>query len=332
MISYMRVATVGPLNPDDFADNVTDTLRRMGHEVLPLGAARPPLPSKRLTSAAGMLSDRVRQIDALRQKEMRYLIEEWRPEVVISTDRRLHPITIKSIHAVGAKVGLWFPDSTATMSNHAFFLAGFDRIYLKNPHLARDLANIQGLPVYHLSEAANSSWHRSTREYGTEPSVVMAGNVHPTRALLLDRLIRDGVPIKIYGVGIMPSWIELPRVRAACTETYLARQNKADTFRSARAVLNNLHPAEAAGMNCRLFEAAGSGAAVVSEIRPGLSDLFVQDREVFSFASYDQLLTILRRLLEDPKIGRPVADAAAERTHRDHTYEKRLDRILGDLS
>jgi hypothetical protein len=38
-------------------------------------------------------------------------------------------------------------------------------------------------------------------------------------------------------------------------------EEKARVFRSAAAVLNNLHPAEISGVNARLFEAAGSGAA-----------------------------------------------------------------------
>jgi spore maturation protein CgeB len=98
------------------------------------------------------------------------------------------------------------------------------------------------------------------------------------------------------------------------------------------AVLNNLHPAEDAGMNCRLFEAAASGAVVVTEERVGLRDLFAPGEEVLTFDTYDGLVTTLRGLLGDSAVGLPVADAAASRAHREHTYEHRLTSILDDLT
>lgn len=323
----MKIAVAGPRNPDSFADNVGDTLKRMGHDTHMLGAARPPLRIQRASNLIGILSDHGRSIDRARQRRMVADVQRLRPELFITVDRRIHPSVIDAVHAGGGRAVLWFPDHTSTMGNHDMFLAGYDRIYLKNPRLADDLAKIEGLPVSHMSEAANSAWHRSRVEYGTERVIVMAGNVHPTRAVLLDRLIGDGIPVRIYGRP-MPSWINLPRVRAAHTRQYLSRQEKADTFRSARAVLNNLHPAENAGMNCRLFEAAASGAAVVTQNRTGLSDLFSIGQEVIGFESYAELRTHLWTLLESPEAGRSLADAAAVRAHGDHTYEVRLGEIL----
>ena len=326
----MKIAVVGPIGQDSFADNLINTFGRMGHEVKALGATRPPLPIRRVNSLVSLLSDGLRSIDGYRQRSMAETVTEFRPDLLLTIDRRLHPVVIDAAHSVGAKVALWFPDATSTMGNHDMFLAGYDRIYLKNPDLVRDLAGIQGLPVKHLPEAANSSWHRSELPYGTVSEVVMAGNAHPTRAVLIDRLIGDGIPVRLYGAPT-PGWVDFPRVHSAHTGRYLAGQEKADVFRSARAVLNNLHPAEAAGMNCRLFEAAAAGAAVVVEHRPGLDDLFDVDREVFGFSSYEELITTLRTLLDSPEAGRPVADAAAARAHRDHTYELRIDSILADL-
>lgn len=254
----MKIAVCGPSEPDAFADNVADTLRRMGHDVHSLGAARPPMRVRQLSNLVELLADNRRAIDKFRQRRMVKRVQEIRPDILLTIDRRLHPTVIKAAHQVGAKVALWFPDHTGTMANHDMFVAGYDRIYLKNPVLVDQLRDVQGLPVRYMPEAANSSWHRSILPYGAERAVVVAGNIHPTRALLLDRLVGDGIPVRIYGAAL-PSWIDFPRLREAHTGEYIARQRKADVFRSAVAVLNNLHPAEDAGMNCRLFEAAASG-------------------------------------------------------------------------
>lgn len=327
----MRIAVSGPMDADSFADNVVDTLRRMGHDVYPLGPARQGARLRKLSNIVEVISDHERRLDSVRQRSMRERVAQLAPDLLLTVDRRLDAEVIKAAQRAGTRVALWFPDHTGTMANHDMFLAGYDRIYLKNPVLARDLATIQGLPIRHLPEAANSRWHvASSLPYGGDAHVVMAGNVHPTRALLIDRLIGDGIPVSIYGAP-MARWIDMPRVRASHTGQYLAREDKARVFRSARAVLNNLHPAESAGMNCRLFEAAGSGAAVLTEDRPGLRDLFVPGKEVFAYSSYDELLGTLRQLLGDDGKGASVGDAAALRTHGQHTYEHRLATILEDL-
>jgi spore maturation protein CgeB len=286
---------------------------------------------RQLSNLVELLADNRRAIDKFRQRRMVKRVQEIRPDILLTIDRRLHPTVIKAAHQVGAKVALWFPDHTGTMANHDMFVAGYDRIYLKNPVLVDQLRDVQGLPVRYMPEAANSSWHRSILPYGAERAVVVAGNIHPTRALLLDRLVGDGIPVRIYGAAL-PSWIDFPRLREAHTGEYIARQRKADVFRSAVAVLNNLHPAEDAGMNCRLFEAAASGAVVVTEERVGLRDLFAPGEEVLTFDTYDGLVTTLRGLLGDSAVGLPVADAAASRAHREHTYEHRLTSILDDLT
>ena len=71
------------------------------------------------------------------------------------------------------------------------------------------------------------------------------------------------------------------------TGRYLACDEKARIFRSAAGVLNTMHPAEVAGVNARLFEAAGRGAAVLTEFRQTVPDLFDIGSEILTF--HDQL-------------------------------------------
>ena len=326
----MRVMVVGPLGPDDFADNVQETLSRMGHEVHAVGAARPKLPLRRVDTFINLVSEHTSAVDRYRQTVLAHAVERIRPDILLTTDRRLHRSVVDAAREHGARTALWFPDHVATMQRHEMFLNGYDRIYLKNPVLVENLRSIYGLPVRYLPEACNSGWHRSGSEYGLDQSIVMAGNIHPTRAQLIKRLLAAGFPVQIYGAPIS-SWVQTPDLLAAHTGRYLARGGKAEVFRRARVVLNNLHPAEYGGANCRLFEACGSGALALTEVRPGLRELFDLGQELDTFTSFDELKEKLGWYLADPEGGRNMADRAAKRAHCEHTYEHRLTEILEDL-
>jgi spore maturation protein CgeB len=93
-----------------------------------------------------------------------------------------------------------------------------------------------------------------------------------------------------------------------------------------------MHPAEIEGVNLRLFEAAGCGAAVLTEFRPTLPDLFSTGDEVLAFRDFEELIIQARGLLEDGGLSAKLGDAAAARAHADHTYEKRLAVLLEKLA
>ena len=103
-------------------------------------------------------------------------------------------------------------------------------------------------------------------------------------------------------------------------------------FRSAIGVLNSIHPAEIVGVNARLFEAAGSGAAVLTEYRPVVPDLFAVGDEVLAYRDFDELVDQAARLLNEPGLTARLGDSATKRAHREHTYERRLTTILEHIS
>lgn len=324
----MRIVVIGPLTPDTFADNVADTLARMGHEVLAAGPARRQVSQNRLQNGLEVLSDKLARIDLAQQSHLTRAIYRFDADLVISVDKRLRPPIVNAIRTQ-APIVLWFPDAVSSLGRHELFLAPYRRIFLKNPDLVRHLTSVHGLPVAYLPEAANSTWHRPIGTYGTQPYITVAGNLHPTRVRLVERLLEAGVLVKAYGAP-MPTWIDSPNVRAIHSGEYITRERKAIVFRESRGVLNNLHPAEYSGSNCRMFEAAASGGVVLNEWRSGMDQLFVRDKEVLSFDSFDELLHRCRRLLADSSFGAPIADAAAARCTREHTYEHRLTRLITD--
>jgi spore maturation protein CgeB len=323
----MRIGVVGRVEPDMFGANVIEAVSDAGHEAVPLGPARV---SHRLRVMKGVAELSRQALPRLEQRAQSRIVSaaaDGACELVISVDARLTPESVAALRRTGARVALWFPDALVNLGRALMLLAPYDALFFKEPFLVDRLRAMLDLPVYYLPEACNPRCHRPTVPAGADPYLVVAGNMYPSRVRLLERLMAKGIPVRAYGSTI-PHWVGDSPVRGIHAGYPIFREEKARVFRSAAAVLNNLHPGEVSGVNQRLFEAAGSGAAVLSEFRPVIPDLFAVGEEVLTFRNFDELLEQASRLLAEPGLTARVGDAAARRAHRDHTIGHRLATIL----
>lgn len=327
----MQVGIVGPMAPDYFAENVSDALEHGGHTVAHLGTASPRHRSQLLTTSRMLARQALPSLDERSQRHIVRAAVAAGCEIVINLDQGLMPGTVRQLRRSGMRVAFWFPDHMANLGRQLMLLAPYDAIFFKEPHIVNNLRATLDLPVYYLPEACNPRWHRPTVDAGTEPYLVIAGNMYPSRVRLLERVAAKGIPLRLYGGGF-PRWLGETPIRGAHTGRYLAREEKARVFRSAAGVLNTMHLAEVAGVNARLFEAAGCGAAVLTDFRPTIPDLFAVGEEVLVFDDFDSLVDQAARLLEEPGLTSRLGDAATHRAHRDHTCDLRVSVILEKLA
>jgi spore maturation protein CgeB len=326
----MRIGIVGSAWPDSFADNIIDSLRAMGHQPVSVGSSH-SLGGSYTSAMAGLVRNALPALDARLQRRVVREARDAACEIVISTEQRLAPDIVRQLQRGGAKVGLWFPDAVANMGRQLMLISPYDAVFFKEPHVVRRLGAVLDVPLFYLPEACNPRWHRPLTTPGTEPYLVLAGNMYPSRIRLLERLLAHGIPLRLYGPGF-PRWIGTTPLRGVHAGRPIFGEEKAQLFRSATAVLNTLHVSEIEGVNARLFEATGSGAAVLTEFRPALPDLFSVGQEVLAFHDFDELVAQAHRLLTEAGLSAKLGDAAAARAHEAHTYEKRLTVILEKLS
>jgi hypothetical protein len=235
---------------------VGDALQRLGHVVTQLGPARPRGRGRLVDRAGGLARQALPHLDERAQDRIVRAALDAGCEIVINLDACLVPRAVSRLRSGGARVAFWFPDSVANLGRQLMLLAPYDAIFLKEPCLTDRLRAMLGLPVYYLPEACNPRWHRPVTTAGTEPCLVIAGNMYPSRVRLIDRLIGKGIPLRLYGDGF-PRWVGQTAARAVHTGRYVAREEKARVFRSAAGVLNTMHLSEMSGVNARPFEAAG---------------------------------------------------------------------------
>ena len=326
-----RIGVIGPVGPDRFAENVGDALQRLGHVVTQLGPARHHGTSRLVNRAAGLARQAMPRLEERAQSRIVRAALGADCEIIINVDSILAPSVVTQLRSSGARVAFWFPDHVANLGRQLMLLCPYNAVFFKEPWLTDRLRTMLDLPVHYLPQACNPRWHRPIAQPGTEPCLVIAGTMYPSRVRLLDRLIAKGIPLRVYGAGF-PRWIGETACRAAHTGRIVTREEKAHVFRSAAGVLNTMHPAEVSGVNARLFEASGCGAAVLTEFRPTVPELFAIGREVLVFHDFDDLVEQATRLLSERGLTARIGDAAAQRAHRDHTYDLRVTAILDKLS
>lgn len=325
----MKIGVVGPIFPDSLADNMLSALRSLGYEAAALGSTLPDVHPRVLKSAA-TIAVRSGSVARRFQRSIVAAAAAIGVDATINVEVGLHPDVVAGLRTVGP-VALWFPDALTNLDRQYPFIAPYSALFLKDPWLVRRVNSFLPVPTYYLPEACNPRWHRPPLDPVWNPEIVMAGNVYPFRSVILDRLIADGVPVRIYGPP-PPPWCSSPAVRAAHTGRYIARHEKADVFGNAAGVLNTLHPGEIESINCRMFEAAACGALVITERRSALGELFVEGEHFLGFGDYTELRQVVATVLESgAELRRRIGGAAASHALTSHTYEARLSDLLDQL-
>lgn len=328
----MRIGLIGRHGRDYFLDNLGAALRRLGHRVTPLGVPGVDRGDRRVMRATGRALRSVpRWQDRLHHQSLARAAVARECDAVLTTNGDLAPAAVAYLRSHRVSTALWFPDAVCNLGRQRMLHAGYTALFFKDPLLVDRLRDTLGLPVWYLPQGCNPTWHRPIGAPGTARTVVVAGNIYPSRAVLLRRLHDAGVPLTLYGPA-MPAAARrlLPRQLHAGYPVF--REEKSRVFRTAAAVLNNLHPAELHGINARLFEATAAGAAVLCEDRPVLGSLYDRDAEVVAYRTAPELLDRARELLADPTLTAKIGDAATARAHREHTYDHRLPTVLEKLA
>ena len=327
----MRVGVIGPVGLERFAENISDGLQRMGHQPVKLGPARFRSRGRFTTHAVGLVRQALPSVEERVQQRIARAALDAACELVINVEPTLMPGVVTQLKRGGVRTAYWSPDPVTSLGRSLMLLAPYDGLFFKEPHLVERLRATTDLPVHYLPEACNPRWHRPAGMAGTDPCLVVVGNMYPSRLRLLERLMAKGIPLKVYGASF-PRWIGDTPLRAAHAGRSVFREDKARIYRSAGAVLNTMSPAEIAGVNGRLFHAAGSGAAVLTEYRAALPELFDLGTEVLAYHDFDDLVDQAGGILAEPGLSQRLGNAAAERAHRDHVHERRLAVILEKVS
>jgi spore maturation protein CgeB len=315
---------------DNFAENVATTLSHMGHTPITPSAASVRSPRNSVEAVARELYRRVWP-DRWTVQD-RWLVataRASRADMLLCLTHAPSDEVLAEVRAAGVRhLAAWWGDTPANMKLMGLLSDFWDRIYLKDIDGVRKFQAVN-LPATLLHEAMNPLWHkRNFTKVGDQ--VAIAGSYYNYRQFLVERLISREIPLALYGPR-PPRWAR-QTVAAAHLGRFIVKEEKSHVFGGALACLNSTTLSEGNGLNCRAFEIAGACGLQLIEPRPIVEQCFEPSREVLLYRSVDEIIEHVSRARLDPQWAMAIREAGHRRAHADHTYAKRLERIIGDAS
>ena len=229
-----------------------------------------------------------------------------------------------AVRQPGATSVLWVishPDEVP----HDELTQGFDLVYSAGRTWAEEITAETGLDVRTLLQATDTSRFTPGGDAMPGLGTLFVGRTRKVLRPIVRDAVEVGADLTIFGDG-WGEFVDSALVRA----DHLANADVPAAYRGARIVLND-HWADMARLGFysnRLFDAAASGARVVSDPVDGLEDVF--GPSVRAYRSADEL----RELLDPDAAGWPddaALAANAARIAKEHSFEARAKVLLADV-
>lgn len=312
---------------DSFVDNVSFTLKNMGHEVIHMGSVSVKQSYSKVNRTIRELKMKIFPQLSEQEKFILDKIQNSKIDILLSLTQSLEEEVLFECKKRGIITISWWGDTSGNMKKRGLCTDGWDFVFIKDAYAAKKLKSL-GINVQHLYEAMNPYWHKPTFEQQNN-EVIIAGSFYDYRQFLTKKLIDNNIELGLYGPPL-PLWSD-PRIKKNHKREYVVKDEKAKVFGRGLAVLNSTAMSEFDSVNCRAFEIAGCGGLHIMEHRESIFECFEQDTEVLTYQSIDELLDIISRAKKYPKEMKKIREAGAKRAHNEHTYEIRLTHILSQI-
>jgi spore maturation protein CgeB len=212
------------------------------------------------------------------------------------------------------------------------FIEGYDLILTSFPHFVARISAAGIASEYFrlgFDPRVADAFHGVARDIDVS-FVGAIGRSHRNAVPLLERLCRD-TPIRIYGYGAEDLAADSP-IRTRYEKEVWGLDMYRVLARSKITLNRHISAAENNANNMRLYEATGMGALLLTDQKDNLKDMFEPGRDVETYSDPDEAVAKILALLRDPERRAEIAAAGQARTLREHTYQKRMQELLGILT
>ena len=222
--------------------------------------------------------------------------------------RRVFPVGLDQTDALKVWYGV---DGPINFYWHCHWAGLFDLVLSDQKDCAQKLAELTPAATKWLPVAVDTAQYAGPPEkkiYDFGFVGVVNEGVRPKRSRILELLSRR-YKVRTAG-GRQDEWVTPSRA--------------ARLYRQSRLVLNeNLFP----GVTTRMFEAMASGAMLLTENGPGLTDLFTPGEDLALYGP-DDILDQAALFLADPRRREKIAASAREKVLAGHDIKHRAARLL----
>lgn len=263
--------------------------------------------------------------------------EEFEPHLVLAMAQApIGKTLLCRLRKADIRTAMWFVEDFRIFTYWKIYAPLYDvfAVIQKEPFLSELKAIGQERALY-LPLAALPSFHKKVdltndekNKYGSRISFMGAG--YPNRRLVFRPLA--GKDFKIWGSdwdgeGILKKNIQQNGKRVT-EEDSLKIYSASDINLNLHSSINNtVTISNGDFVNPRTFELASIGAFQLVDNRKLLDELFAPG-ELATFNTADELYDAIIYYIDRPAEREQIAQKARDRVHRDHTYQKRMQKLL----
>ena len=253
-------------------------------------------------------------------------VKDIRPDVLFVQDINAIPPSL--VRQLKRYAGTVIGEIASPLPPNAFVTC-YDRIISALPSIVEKAQSL-GIPSTFIPLGFDACWATKSDTKTREIDAVFVGSftrLQPNTAPLL-RAIADAIPgFQVYGTA-KPDVLK----DAGLTDNYHGPVWGREMFSvlgNSKIVVNR-HGTVAGpyAANMRMFETTGSGAALITESKSNLQDLFDVGTEVMAYDDIDEAVATAVSLLADADRLSALAHAGQQRTLRDHTYGRRAESLV----
>lgn|GEM_PF-3410207 len=199
-------------------------------------------------------------------------------------------------------------------------------IATNNPHRVREYAEM-GIKAFFFQYGCNQEIYKKI-DLPKKYDVIFIGAPHSNRAELIRYLILNGVKVTIFG----PGWNRIPGF-SKYWGGYLKSEDMIKVINQSKIVLNFLTTStkEGKAIKGKLFEFGGCGAFQICDEFSELEKYYKTGEEIITFSDKNDLLKKIRFYLDKPEEGQRIALAGYTKTLKEHTMEKRFQKLFEQI-
>jgi spore maturation protein CgeB len=266
------------------------------------------------------------QISAWEAEILRAQIDDFRPDVILNQE----PHHISSRFMQGLRVpGRIIAGQIASAIPVGENFHGYDVVFSSLPNIV-DFVRKRGI----RGEMVRLGFEPSILDaLGPQPArdieLSFVGGLSPEhvgRIQFLEHIARHA-PLKLWGLGI--ERIEKSSPLHACYQGQAWGREMYNILRRSRVTLNfHIDLSEGWANNMRLYEATGMGAALLTDAKKNLHEMFEPGREVATYVTAQDCVDQANFLLSDETQRAALGDAGQKRVIESHGYYRRTGELI----
>lgn len=280
-------------------------------------------------------------------KEMAELAERLRPDLVLVMNGLHvfppdHLMQVERIRRIGVRTAIWFADDPYFTDLTASLAPHYDYVFTHERNCVSFYESIGCANTHYLPLACNLSIFRPQPvkpAYRTD--ICFVGQGFNSRLALIDSIAPYLAGKRVFIAGGL--WDRLKHYRQLRKQIRLGWLDIAESARyyaGAKIVINMHREADspihnrnslgirAASINPRTYEIAGCGVMQLSDVRDDMPNYYTTGIDIATYASADDLLHKLDYYLNHEEERRAIAMRGLQRTHKEHTFLGRLQRMM----